>query len=257
MSKIFNFIEMEKGLFVEETYLTLLSRHNFVHHLTDWENLEKFFTLTFSHKKGYREVKAFQIEGQEIYVKKYLRNLKEGKEEWKNISLLWEKGIPTSVPIFYFQKSSFILIGTKKIEGKPFIYYLEENSKLVPFLIKKIAEFMATFHIKGFIHQDCYLNHFYWDEIGEKLYLIDVGRVKYKSPLFFYYRLKDLSQLKFSFYKYFGKNGPSAWCEFLNHYEKNLPKPLNNLEKIIIHWKFIKIKKHTEKLEKFKLIDTL
>ncbi|MFN3567856.1 MAG: lipopolysaccharide kinase InaA family protein [Caldimicrobium sp.] len=255
MEKTFNFIEIEPGIFVEESYLNLLSRHNFFNLLVDWENLEKFFHLTFLHKKRYREVKAFKIEEQEIYIKKYTQNLKEAKDEWKNLSLLWEKGIPTSLPIFFLQKSTFILIGTKKMEGKSFISYLEENSEIISFLIAKIAQFMAVFHKKGFIHQDCYLNHFYWDVKKEMLYLIGVSRVKYKSPLSFYYRIKDLSQLKFSFYKYLGEKGASAWSEFLYHYEKSFPPGLKSFEKFFLQWKFTRIKKHTEKREKIKLME--
>ncbi len=248
--KVFNFIEIEPKLYVEKRYLKLFKESSFLSKISSWDNLGNFYEVTFSHKKAYREIKALRIADLEIYLKKYSKNLSEARKEWENINLLWDKGFPTSLPILFYQTHSFAIIGTAKLRGRSFVDLLPKENLIVYNLIKKIAKFLADFHKENLIHQDCYLNHFYFGEELDQLYIIDVSRVKYKPFLFCYYQIKDLSQLRFSFYKYLGKDWLNLWELFLKTYEKELGKSLNFFKKNLLLIKFKRIEKHTKKLEK-------
>ena len=246
--KNFSFIQIEPNFLVNEEYLKALERTLFLEKVKDWDNLERFFPLIFSHQKTYRKVKAIQIDSLQIYIKRYKANLKEAFQEWKNILFLWSKGYPTSFPIFYIKDKKFALIGTKKIEGISFIDYL--NSEKVNFFIEKIATYLGNLHKEKIFHQDCYLNHFYLDEKEDILYMIDVSRVLYNPLLKFYYQIKDLSQLKFSFSFYFKDNWKILWESFMIKYENTIGYSLINLHKFLLEFKFKKIKSHTQKLLK-------
>lgn len=250
MGKLFNYIMVNPQLIVEEKYLELLKRGNFLQKLSQEEPLEKYFELTFFHKKAYREIKAFRIEGKEIFLKKYLKNFEEAYREWQNINLLWKKNFPTSEPVLLYKNPSFVIIGTEKLKGLSFVDYLHQEPQKIPMLIDKIAHLLAQFHKEKFIHQDCYLNHFYWEERKERLYIIDVPRVKYKPIFFWYYQLKDLSQLRYSFYKYVGEIWKDLWDLFLEKYQQEFGNTLSILQHSLIKIKFYKIKKHTKKMEK-------
>ncbi|MFN3921865.1 MAG: lipopolysaccharide kinase InaA family protein [Caldimicrobium sp.] len=253
MGKLFNYIMVNPQLIVEEKYFEPLKRVNFLQKLSQDEPLENYFELTFSHKKAYREIKAFRIERKEVFLKKYLKNFKEAYQEWQNINLLWKKNFPTSIPVLFFKNPSFVIIGTEKVKGHSFIDCLKLKPQKNPMLIEKIAQFLAQFHKEKFIHQDCYLNHFYWEEGEERLYIIDVPRVKYRPICFWYYQLKDLSQLRYSFYKYLGEIWKDLWELFLEKYQQEFGNTLSPLQHSLIKIKFYKIKKHTQKREKEKV----
>lgn len=244
----FNFIQVSPQLLIEEKFLDLLKRTNFLDKILQGGVLEASFPLTFSHKKAYREIKAYRVEDREIYLKKYLKNFSEAYQEWENIKLLWYKGICTSIPVLFYKNSSYLLIGTEKIKGVSFITILELETSLIPELITKIARFLAEFHKKKFIHQDCYLNHFYWEKSKDELYIIDVSRVKYMPFLFGYYQIKDLAQLKYSFYEYLKDSWLNLWTLFLETYQIHLNQNLSLFQRLLLGLKFKRIKAHTHKL---------
>jgi len=248
--KNFSFIQIEPNFWVNEEYLKALERTLFLEKVKDWDNLERFFPLIFSRQKTYRKIKAIQIDSLQIYIKRYKDNLKEAFQEWGNILFLWSKGYPTSIPIFLWNIKNYAFVGTKKIDGFCFIEYLNSKQEFIPFLIKKIASYIGSLHKEKIFHQDCYLNHFYLDEKEDILYMIDVSRVLYNPLLKFYYQIKDLSQLKFSFSFYFKDNWKILWESFMIKYENTIGYSLINLHKFLLEFKFKKIKSHTQKLLK-------
>lgn len=252
MSKTFSFIELKPNLLVERNYLDLFKEERLLSALNSFENLENYFEITFSHNKAYREIRAIKWKNKEIFLKKYLSNFEEAINEWKNINLLWERGFFTSHPLFFYQHPSFIIIATEKIEGHSFMDYLNLSQEKRLAFLERIAKHLALFHKTTFIHQDCYLNHFYWNEIKDKLYIIDVSRVKYKPPFLKYYQIKDLSQLKFSFYKYLKRDWKNFWLLFLKIYEETLGEKLSLWQRGLIFIKFKLIKRHTQKIEGIK-----
>ncbi len=246
IKKNFQFVNF-RSIIVNTKYFKILEESSFLEKLLSFEKLENFFPVFFSHQKHYRKVKGFQVNALKIYVKKYLDYFEEAKAEWKNIQLLWNKGFPTSEPIFFFERDSLILVGTKAIPGRQCLEIIKKEPQKTFEIVKKIAKFLGHFHKTNLFHQDCYFNHFYLNEVTDVLYIIDVSRVL-NNPLFaFYYQIKDLAQLKFSFFVYLEENWLEVWENFFASYCLHF-KPLNFLTKMGINFKFCKIKKHTEKL---------
>lgn len=217
MEKTFSFINY-KGILVNREFYELLIESAFLDRLRDFERLEEFFPLIFSHRKYYRKVFAFRVKDKKIYLKRYFQNLKEAESEWKNIQLLWKNEIPTSIPILFFIEGKTALIGTEEIPGRRYPELMKEVGDKKENFICKIANFLKKFHEKGFFHQDCYLNHFFYEKDSDIIYLIDVSRVLYRPFLSFYYRVKDLAQLAFSFETYLKEEANFLWDVFWRNY---------------------------------------
>ncbi len=205
--------------------------------------LQVFPQPFFIHKKRYREIYGYELKGLRFYLKIYTDCFFEAESEWKNLQILLERGFKPPKPIFYYKNRSYALIATEEVPGKPLSELLKEN----PYLLKTLANFMASFHKEKIFHQDCYLNHFYWD--GKEIYILDVSRVKI-NPLFsLKYQIKDLAQLGYSFETYFGKRGLECFEIFLKHYE-NLFTPLSSILKFLLFLKIKRIRKRTENAKK-------
>lgn len=239
----------EGNFIINENYYLKLKNNSFLMKLKDWDILENHFPLIFRHSKHYRQFKAFKIDSLEIYIKKYLNNLKEARQEWENIQLLWNAGFPTSVPVFFCLNETFAYLGTEKVPGLTFPELLKKEPEIVLKFILEIAKFLGHFHKTGFFHQDCYLNHFYFDRETKTLRIIDVSRVLFQPKFSFYYLVKDLSQLRFSFFKYLKENFQYYWKIFFDEYQKT-NKKISLLENILIKIKFYQIVRHTLKKEK-------
>lgn len=248
MNSQFCFVEFEKFL-INKDYLSFLIDSSFLKEIKNFNKLEDKFPLIFSRKKRYRTVKAFRLDSLEIFVKKYEKNLRESENEWKNILLLWKKGFPTSVPIFFYKEKSFSLVGTKKISGILCLEIIKQDPSKTSKIVKLIANFLGKLHKEKLFHQDCYLNHFYIDLEKEEVYILDVSRVMYKPIFSFYYQVKDLAQIKFSFFKYFGDRFQDLWKSFLEEY--SCFHKLNNFKNLLIMLKFYRIKAHTKNLENY------
>ncbi len=235
-----------KDIKVNKNFYNFLEKNNLLSFDTLW-NLKNPY---FFRKKRYRIVSAYQIKGFKIFIKKYLAHPEEAKKEWENILLLWEKGVPTSIPVFFaLSEDKRAMIGTEEIKGKRVIDIIQDDPSKVSFFISKIAEFLAKFHKIVFFHQDCYLNHFYYDEKSDQLIIIDVSRVKYKPFFSKYYFIKDLAQLKFSFYTYLGDKAERWWNFFWENYNKSTKNSFLFLPKLI-DLKVWLIKRHTERVLK-------
>lgn len=217
MKKKFEFINIGLTI-INKDFFDLLKKSGLLEDIKDFDSLKKNFLKVFSHRKRYRIIKGFQIDGLKLFVKKYEKHLEESEKEWKNISLLWKKGFPTSIPVFFYKNSSIGLIGTEAISGQLCIDIIKKNPEKTEEIIKEIAKFLGNFHKAGLFHQDCYLNHFYWDEENKMLSVLDVSRVV-ENPLFpLKYQIKDLAQLAFSFETYLEKEAPFLWNYFWKNY---------------------------------------
>lgn len=239
-------------LYINHDFGHLFNKEDILFIVSNWESLSEHYFLFFRHQKRYRQVKGLELKNCKIYIKKYLENLSEAEREWNNIIFLWSKGFPTSIPIFFYKSQKEAFLGTKALEGKTIINYEDKDMDFIYVCIQKIASYLAKLHKENIFHQDCYLNHFYLDEGEDLLYLIDVSRILHNAIFPTYYEIKDLSQLRFSFFKYFPKFWKEAWSYFLDQYFKERgpifgPKFLFNAG---LRLKFWLIKRHTQKHER-------
>jgi len=246
MKKVFSFVT-EGQILINKDFYNLFKETLFFEKFKMEQNLSKNFEIIFSRKKGYREVKAYKIENKVIFIKKYLHNFKEAEKEWQNLQLLWKKGFPTSVPVFYYPREDAVLLGTEKIPGKLILEIIKEYPERKLEMLETLAKTLVDFHREGLFHQDCYLNHFYFDEKSRFLYILDVSRVLENPFLEFYYQVKDLSQLKYSFLEYFPETWEREWKIFFEAYQKFWGEPINWVNLRLIDLKFKKIKKHAQK----------
>ena len=239
----FNIIK--KGeIFINEDYKDLFSNN-----LT-FEDIWNFKNLKFFRKKRYKIIETYDFKNKKIFIKKYLSYPEEAQKEWKNILFLWRKNFFTLIPVFFaLSRDDRAIIGTEEVEGKCFVNALKNKSIEISFFISKIAEFLAKFHKAKLFHQDCYLNHFYYDEKEDKIIIIDVSRIKHKPVLEFYYQIKDLAQLKFSFSVYLENKAEKFWDIFIKEYFKiNETKYNKKLFFKILNLKTYMIKRHTERV---------
>ncbi|MEZ0343247.1 MAG: lipopolysaccharide kinase InaA family protein [Caldimicrobium sp.] len=213
--------------------------------ITEISDLEKFFQPFFIHQKAYRKIYGYEIEGKKIFIKMYLSNLEEGEREWENLKLLSEMGYPVPTPLFFKKEKERVFIATEALMGTPLSEILPDSQDSELYL-KALAELLSQLHKNSLFHQDCYLNHFYWDEASQKLSFLDVARVKSSKVFAFYYQVKDLSQLGYSFEEYLGQRGPIYFQVFLKFYEKNMQE-LSIFQKILLKFKISRIRKRTIK----------
>lgn len=238
--KTFEFYEI-KNLIINKNYYLVFKRNN----LLNIQSLENLRNPFYKKKKRYRLIQGFQIENLRIYIKKYFFNIKEGINEWKNIGLLWRKGFATAIPIFLGKTNHSLLIGVEEIKGVSCIKLMKDQPETKEKIINEIALFLGLFHKVGLFHQDCYLNHLYWDEESKILSVLDVSRVV-ENPLFsLKYQIKDLSQLAFSFETYLEKEAPLWWNYFWGNYINYYGVKNEKILKVLIDIKRWLIRKRT------------
>jgi tRNA A-37 threonylcarbamoyl transferase component Bud32 len=177
-----------------------------------------FLNCFFEHRKRYKWTKGFEFSGKRIFIKDYADHFDEAEDEWKNLFMLKKLGFSVPEPFFISRKEDKIEIATFALKGEPLSSLLLANKEKQTFLVAKLAELIASLHVKNLYHQDCYLYHFFWDEESETLSFLDVPRVL-QNPLFsLKYQIKDLGQLGYSFEECFGKTGKELFQQFLNYY---------------------------------------
>lgn len=235
----------QNGVLFNFQYFDLFQKKGLLSFDALWNQQDHYFCT----KKRYRIVSAYQINGSKIFIKKYLAHIEEAKKEWENIFLLWSKGFPTSVPVFFtMSQDKRAMIGTEEVNGEGFLEIVQNDSSKTAFLISKIAKFLAEFHITGLFHQDCYLNHFYYNKNLDQLIVIDISRVKYNPFFSKYFFIKDLAQLKFSFYTYFQNEALNFWNIFWENYNNEFKNSLFLAK--LIDLKVRLIKRHTDRVLK-------
>lgn len=197
----------------------------------------------FTHKKSYRKISGYEIEGEKIYIKEYLKNFEEAEREWQNLQILKKEGFLVPTPLFFKREKDRAFLVTEALRGIP-LSELLLRTKEPEIYWKILSKLLSELHKKGFFHQDCYLNHFYWNDTTKTLSFLDVARVKRGGLFSFYYQIKDLSQIGYSFEEYLGERGPQFFDIFLRFYEKNYGR-LSFLKRLLIKIKIAQIRKRT------------
>ncbi len=208
-------------------------------------DLSRLSSPFFVHKKAYRRITGYEIEGRRIYVKEYMENFEEAEREWYNLQMLREEGFLVPTPLFFKREKEKALLVTEALEGSP-LSELLPRAKEPEIYLKALAELLSELHKRGLFHQDCYLNHFYWEDSTKTLSFLDVARVKRGGLFSFYYQIKDLAQLGYSFEEYLGERGPHFFKIFLSFYEKKRGK-LSFLKRDLLKIKMAQIRRRTMK----------
>lgn len=245
IKRSYQFIE-KNNLKINLEYLDLLNSKG----LLSFESLWNLKDSYFYYKKRYRTIEAYDLGGFKLYLKKYEFNLKEAENEWRNFSLLWEKGFPTLTPVVFGNKKDKVLIGTEELKFPSFLKLLSEKLISPEILLLKFSQFLALFHENNFFHQDCYIGHFHYDAKKDMFYIMDVARVKYNPKFKMRYLIKDLAQLKYSFMKTFKEQNLYWWDFFWKEYNKHRKEKLGKLIKFLINKKAQLIDRHTQKIIK-------
>ncbi|WP_168194305.1 lipopolysaccharide kinase InaA family protein [Thermodesulfobacterium sp. TA1] len=200
----------------------------------------------FEREKRYRKVKGYEVDGQRFYIKKYSNCFEEANSEWRNLLRLRELGFSVPEPFFIRKRPDKLEIATFELKGKP-LSELLKNKELQANLIYKLAELLSALHLKRLYHQDCYLNHFFWEEETEILGFLDVSRVLSNPRFSLKYQIKDLAQLGYSFEEYFGEKGAFLFQKFLSRYlELSKSKPAW-LVKFLVEFKIWLIRRRTKR----------
>ena len=208
----------------------------------------------FEHKKRYKLIKGYEVNSQRFYIKEYFDHFEEAESEWENLFKL--QSLEFSVPDPFFKRKSLdkVEIATFELKGKPLSELLKDQREQ-DILFYKLAELLSSLHLKNLYHQDCYLNHFFWDEKTKTLGFLDVSRILINPRFPLKYRIKDLAQLGYSFEEYLGKNAPPLFQKFLSYYLdlsgiklKCLVKSLVKFKVWLIRWRTKRAKKRGKRL---------
>jgi len=239
--KIIKFFEFE----IVESYFSFFC-HIFNQDLKDLSLLPPFYNRL----KKYKEITGYEVNGKRFYIKKYFNHFGEAESEWKNLFKLRSLGFSVPEPLFKRKSSDKIEIATFELKGIPLSKLLLKNKEIQEKLLYKLAELLSTLHKKGIYYQDCYLNHFFWNEKTGTLSFLDVSRILINPFFTLKYKIKDLSQLCYSFEEYFGDRGKTLFPKFLSYYlnlsqikPTLLIKSLVKLKAFLIKWRTERAKK--------------
>jgi tRNA A-37 threonylcarbamoyl transferase component Bud32 len=204
----------------------------------------------FEHQKKYKIIKGYIVEGRKFFVKEYLSHFEEGDKEWENLFFLKRFGFNVPKPIFRLKSSKQYLLATLALDGTPLSQLLIEDKDRNNFFLKALGELLVRLHKQNLYHQDCYLNHFFWDEKTKTLGFLDVSRVLINPRFSLKYRIKDLAQLGYSFEEYLGKDASPPFQKFLSYYLDFSGTKLKWLIKSLVKIKVWLIRKRTERARK-------
>ena len=192
-------------------------------------------------------MKGYEINGQKFYIKEYFAYFKEADLKWENLFMLCSLGFSVPEPFFIRKSPDKVEIATFELKGKPLSELLLKNKESQDNLIYKLAELLSALHLKGLYYQDCYLNHFFWNEETETLGFLDVSRV-ISNPFFFLkYQIKDLAQLGYSFEEYFGDKGRAFFQKIFSYYLKLSGIKASLLLKFLVECKIWLIRRRTKR----------
>lgn len=241
--KFFRFVE-KNNLKVNVEYLDLLNSKN----LLDFEILWNLEGNYFYYKKRYRTIKAYNLDGFKLYLKRYEFNVVEAKNEWQNFLLLWGKGFPSLTPVIFGSTGDKAFVGTQELIFPSSLRLINERLISLEILLLRFSQFLAFFHENNFFHQDCYIGHFHYNIEKSTFHIMDVARLKYNPRFKIKYLIKDLAQLKYSFIEIFGNQYPYWWNFFWIKYNEYRVKRLGKLVKFSINKKAMWINRHTQKV---------
>jgi len=238
---IIKFFEFE----IVEDYFSFFC-HIFNQDLKDLSLSHSFYNRL----KRYKEISGYEVNSERFYIKKYFDHFEEAESEWKNLFLLQSLGFSIPHPFFKRKNPNKIEIATFELKGKSLSKLLSKNKEIQEKLLYKLAELLSTLHKKGLYYQDCYLNHFFWDEKTETLGFLDVSRVLSNPRFSFKYRIKDLGQLGYSFEEYLGEKAKPFFQNFLSYYSDLSGIELKWFIKFLIKFKIWLIRRKTERARK-------
>uniref|UniRef100_A0A7V6CDL1 Lipopolysaccharide kinase n=1 Tax=Thermodesulfobacterium geofontis TaxID=1295609 RepID=A0A7V6CDL1_9BACT len=204
----------------------------------------------FERQKRYRIIKGYEVEGRKFFVKEYLSCFEEGDKEWENLFFLKKFGFNVPKPFFRLKSSERYLLATFALEGLPLSKLLTEEKDQNIFFLKTLGQLLANLHKHKIYHQDCYLNHFFWDEDTKTLGFLDVSRIISNPRFSLKYQIKDLAQLGYSFEEYLGDKGKFLFQKFLSYYLDLSGINSASLLKSLLEFKIWLIRRRTKKARK-------
>lgn len=188
-------------------------------------------TLRFTLDDAGQE-RAFYIKRHErASLKEYLKPLFSlrwpilgARNEWNALLAFHEAGLPTMTPVAYGQSGSRSFLITEALENctKLSELSLAPNEETHPaetgvsapaatnglkrrWLVDRVARVTNKMHGAGLHHQDYYLGHLLLpdsqgngDAVSDRIYVIDLGRVRQQRRLSKRWIVKDLAQLNYS-----------------------------------------------------------
>ncbi|MCD6489773.1 MAG: hypothetical protein J7K20_03485, partial [Thermodesulfobacterium sp.] len=197
--------------------------------------------------KRYKEIAGYEINSCKFFIKKYLNYFDEAEKEWSNLLNLKKLGFSVPESFFIRRRPDKVEIATFELKGIPIFKLILKEQEKQDILLYKLAELISFLHKQNLYHQDCYLNHFFWDEKTETLGFLDVSRVLANPCFPLKYRVKDLAQLGYSFEEYFGDKGKPYFQKFLSYY-LDFSKPIfAKFVRLLVNFKTGLIRRRTEK----------
>ncbi len=212
--------------------------------LASFESLWNLKKVPFKRKKD-REILRLELGERVFFLKRYFRlSWRErfftwAEREWQAARTLAAEGFGVPEPVAMGVE---VLLGWRKralslfreAPGKRLEDLLRENPSLVSEILEPLAETAARFHALGFSHQDFYLCHLFWD--GQRIYLIDLQRVRRSRPPKTSWIIKDIAELFYSAREILGTYARDFEKDFLKLYARQHPwllseKGLTKLEK--------------------------
>lgn len=220
-------------LVVNQTFSNLLRRHHWTTFAVIWSRTAEAaiakklrtdrVTLRFTLDDAGRE-RAFYIKRHgPSSLKEYIKPLFSlrwpilgAKNEWNALLDFHEAGLPTMTPVALGQHGSDSFLITEAIENCTKLSELpmpaaDHHVRAVtsgPYrksLVSRVAHTTQRMHGAGLHHQDYYLGHLLLpnpaangESPPDRIYVIDLGRVRKQRPLSRRWIVKDLAQLNYS-----------------------------------------------------------
>ena len=130
------------------------------------------------------------------------------RNEWEAMIRCHAAGIRTMVPVALGEDGGRSFVVTEAIDGciklSDWLVARAERRALDPIapaeeIVEQLAHVARTLHGAGMHHQDFYLGHFLLPRGADgRLFLIDLGRVRWQRRLAARWIVKDLAQLNYS-----------------------------------------------------------
>jgi heptose I phosphotransferase len=129
------------------------------------------------------------------------------RNEWNALLAFHDAGLPTMTPVACGQSGSNSFLITEAIENCTKLSELESagDSGVSRTVLERVARLTRSMHGAGLHHQDYYLGHLLLPNAAatgetpvDRIYVIDLGRVRQQKPLSKRWIVKDLAQLNYS-----------------------------------------------------------
>ena len=127
------------------------------------------------------------------------------RNEWNAILAFHAIGLPTMTPVAFGESGSQSFLITESLENCQKLSQLQfdttspSQTAVRARFIRQIAQLTRKMHGAGMHHQDFYLGHLLQSQAHlDRIYIIDLGRVRKHQRLSARWIIKDLAQLDFS-----------------------------------------------------------